>query len=106
MDEKKAGMVSLLGDSVYRITVEYVKENHRSSCVWCKILRSRETGTEYDGITETAQALSAVLGYFKYDILNSELYSQCRAIRVAVFRRHGSEWTCIEEHEITKGSTE
>lgn len=106
MDKLKFGTVTLSGDSTYRIGIEYVKENHPSDCVWCKILRSRETGTEYDGITETARALSVVLGFFKYDIMNSEMYSHCRIIRIAVFRRHGSEWSCIEEHEITKGSAE
>lgn len=103
MDERKVGTVTLNGDSTYRIGIEYVKENHAWDCVWCKILRSRETGTEYDGITATAGALSVVLEFFKHDIVNSEMYSHCHTIRVAVFKRNGSDWQCIEEHEITKG---
>jgi hypothetical protein len=102
VDATKVGKVNLNGDSAYRIEIEYVKEEHPWDCVWCKILRSRDTGTEYQGISETANALSVVLEYFKHDIVNSEMYSHCRIIRVAVFRRNGSEWVCIEEHEVTK----
>lgn len=102
MDEMKVGKVNLNGDSVYRIEIEYVKESHPADCVWCKILRSRDTGTEYNGICETARALSVVLEYFKHDIVNSEMYSHCRVIRVAVFKRAGGKWECVEEHEVTK----
>lgn len=103
MDEQKLGTVALLGNATFKIGVEYSKEHMPNDCMWCRILRSRETLTEYEGITETANALSLVLDYFKYDILYSEMYSHCRAVRVVVFQLMRGKWSSIEEHEIKKG---
>ena len=54
------------------------------------------------GIQEIGKAVTEILEYFSHDIVNSELYSHCERIGVTVERRHGSEWKCDAQYEITK----
>mgnify|MGYP001111779070 CR=1 FL=1 len=104
VDELRKGVVATLGDSVYRIDITYSKESHGPDCGMCKILRNRDTGRDYFGISEMAGALSLILEYYAYDIRNSALYSHAKSIGVEVMRQHGSEWKCDAQYEITKGA--
>ncbi len=106
MGKAGKGKVTLLGDSVYKIEITYNKESHGRKCNWCSLLINRQSGTEIHGIAALAGALNVVMEYFTYDIVNSEMYSHCRNIQIAVMQDVAGEWTCIEEHEITKESTE
>ncbi len=98
MDAK--GTVSVLGDSEYRIKITYTKGH--TDCGMCTIMHDRETAP-VNGIAEAGKAVAEILDYFSHDIVNSEIYSHCERIGVTVERRHGSDWHCDAQYEITKG---
>ncbi len=98
----KMGNVLVLGEPAYRLEITYTKTHSVKECAMCKIMRNHD-GAEITGPVELGAALSEILAYFKRDIMDSEMYSHCERIGIAVMRQHGSDWHCDAQYEITKG---
>lgn len=102
MDEKKKGIVSVVGDSIYRIEISYTKKHSVKDCAMCKIMHNHDSAP-VDGIQQLATAVPEILEYFSHDIVNSEVYSHCERIGITVMRQHGAFWHCDAQYEIQRG---